>query len=607
MGAWGSARQNAGDLDVLSRRPRALYLLGVGWLLFACWFVGLLSISSSRNGGNHRATVISSQDVDIYAQQVLLKIPAQAVHEQVTVEVKPSQEKLPMDKEFYSSNFGENDTSTTIIFNIWKGRPKALAVQLVKALTQKHVTPPEVWIMCFDSPMENKYRHVIDVVKRKFPKQAHLLKFTVSQFNYKFHGRFLLAYMATTKYVLIVDDDKAIDGDTVNDYIKYMKRQPGVWGNNGHRRASTFEEYKSWPRNFTGEDMAEQDYLSGMWFLEQSWLEYFMKERLPSWTTSEDMHLSHVMRKYLNLNTYAGKVAVGKTLPRKPNEVQATQGSALDLREFIFDHELGRGNKVVNVKAPIQTLVYAETVGDIEDYLQKLEACLSYNSSNVVNVAETDGKLQKGPWCAGGKTAAVFRGAKEQDVKGLIAAAEKLCARTHCEYFSVKPSIKHGIRYFNMREGYGQGASSVEIPFQTGATDVMASLVGVLNNVLPETLFVPNVEDMTWPETDLSKRNRLKIYHRTVLLAVDIHRNSKTNGKAIDTHIGAMSGGGEYPYPKYTWSPAGGWWSKTKNWQRKTGMTLAVMAVVATPLLFFSSATHVKFPAEERRKLPSQY
>ncbi|KAG2771011.1 hypothetical protein PC129_g2262 [Phytophthora cactorum] len=67
-----------------------------------------------------------------------------------------------------------------------------------------------------------------------------------------------------------------------------------------------------------------------------------------------------------------------------------------------------------------------------------------------------------------------------------------------------------------------------------------------------------------------------------------------------------MSGGGEYPYPKYTWSPAGGWWAKTKNWQRKTGVALVALAAVAGPIALFSSSNHIKFPAEERRKLTEE-
>ncbi|EEY58742.1 uncharacterized protein PITG_10872 [Phytophthora infestans T30-4] len=383
-----------------------------------------------------------------------------------------------MGEAFYTSNFDVNDTSTTIIFNVFRGEPEALRMQLEAAFNQEDVVPSDVWVMCFNSPNRLLYEAI-------------------------FHGRFLLAYMATTKYVLIVDDDRPIDFTTVIDYIRYMQHQKGVWGNFGHRRSSTFEGYKSWP--FVGYDlsatnMEEQDYLCGMWFLEQTWLEYFMKERVPSWATSEDMHLSHVMRKYLNLNTYGG-------------------------REFIFDHQLGRGNKLADVDQPIDTLVYAETPQDIEGFLLKMDECLSSDAVYATKASDMT------PWCNVGRTAAVFRGAKEQDVNGLIAAAEKLCARTNCVYFSVKPNIQHGIRYFNMREGYGQVSTDVEIPFQTGASDVLVSLVGILNNVLPEKLFVPDVESTSWPETDASKHDRLQIYHSTVILAIDIHRNSKTNGK----------------------------------------------------------------------------
>ncbi|KAL7993868.1 putative nucleotide-diphospho-sugar transferase [Plasmopara halstedii] len=521
-----------GYANTIWRRPKTLYLIGGGWILCVCWYAGSFA-GLDKYFVRSRPILFRSENADVNSQLISLKLPAADSGQSFAVEVKPSQEVLTMGAEFYTSNFSESDTSTTIILNVYKGRPDALTEQLIKALTQKHVDPPKVWVMCFNSPMEKSFRHVVDEVKRKYPLLAQNIQLTVSDFNYKFHGRFLLAYMATTKYVLIVDDDKAIDENTVRDYLKYMNIRKGVWGNNGHRRAATFEGYKSWPRNFTGQAWAEQDYLSGMWFLEQSWLEYFMKERPPSWATSEDMHLSHVMRKYLNLNTYGGRVAIGKTLPRKPKGVQATQGSALDLREYIFDHELGRGNKVVSVNSPIETLVYAESVGDLEDYMVKLDAC---TSSKLVdeNTSYTD---VLGPWCKGGKTAAVFRGAKDQDVNGLIVAAEKLCAKTSCEYFSVKPKIRHGIRYFNMREGFGQQSTGVELPFQTGASDVMLSLVGILNNVLPKTFFVPDVASMSWPETDAAKRNRLKIYHRTVLLAVDIHQNSKINGKVIDGDV----------------------------------------------------------------------
>jgi hypothetical protein len=488
-------------------------VLGVAAFLVMCCSLGLtlglLNLRIVKTAGGELHGILRSDKLQLRV------LPAKT-----PLAVSPSRETLAMSEAFYTSNFSTNDTSTTVIFNVFRGEPEALRMQLEAALNQKNVTPVDVWVMCFNSPKRSLYEAVVEATRAKYPDRQLVL--TASGFNHKFHGRFLLAYMATTKYVLIVDDDRPIDSTTVHGYIRYMQRQKGVWGNFGHLRASTFEGYKSWPNvgyDLEQTDMEEQDYLSGMWFLEQSWLEYLMKERPPSWATSEDMHLSHVMRKYLNLNTYGGKVALSaRSLPGK--EYAATTGSALDLREFIFDHQLGRGNKVANVDQPIDTLVYAENAQEIEAFLKLLAACPSVNRS-------TDGA----PWCHAGKTAAVFRGGKEQDVKGLIAAANKLCATTDCEYFSVKPSIRHGIRYFNMREGFGQADTGVEIPFQTGASDVLLSLVGILNNVQPQTLFVPDVTSMAWPEADASKRNRLQIYHRTVLLAVDIHRNSKTNGK----------------------------------------------------------------------------
>lgn len=485
------------------------------------------------------------------------------------IAVVPSQEELPMGESFYTSNFDDaQGMSTTIIFNVFKGEPKALELQLTAAAQQEKLTSaPHVWVTCFDSPRQHEFERVVAKFRDGDDALLPNLVFTVSNFNHKFHGRFLLAYMATTKYVLIVDDDKMIDSTTVYDYIQLMTQTPGVWGNFGHLRAPTFGGYKSWPNvgyDTSVQDMAEQDYLSGMWFIQQSWLEYFVKERPPTWETSEDMHLSHVLRKYLNLNTYGGKVALNvEKLPSKKHA--ATVGSALELREFVFDHQLGRGNKVANVVVPLKTLVYAETVDDIEDLMAKMAQCPGAPDTteddgtvrqpllrtaddatdlDTAPIVEDDGELP--PWCTAGKTAVVFRGAAEQDVAGLVAAADALCSLTNCEYVSLKPKISHPVRHFNMREGFGQRGT--DIPWQTGVSDVLTSLVGVLNNVLPQQFLFPDVEDVRWQEPSESdempdprdgasrnrvpaKKNRLQIYHNAVRLALQIHANAPTNFK----------------------------------------------------------------------------
>ncbi|KAL3657366.1 hypothetical protein V7S43_017685 [Phytophthora oleae] len=58
-----------------------------------------------------------------------------------------SQAPVGMANEFYSSTFGTNDTSTTIIFNVFRGESEALQMQLEAAFTQKGVTPPDVYVL----------------------------------------------------------------------------------------------------------------------------------------------------------------------------------------------------------------------------------------------------------------------------------------------------------------------------------------------------------------------------------------------------------------------------------------------------------------------------
>lgn len=42
-----------------------------------------------------------------------------------------------------------------------------------------------------------------------------------------------------------------------------------------------------------------------------------------------------------------------------------------------------------------------------------------------------------------------------------------------------------------------------------------------------------------------------------------------------------MGGGHHYHYPKWVWSPAGGWWPKPANWRANTMMYGVVMASAA--------------------------
>jgi hypothetical protein len=441
-----------------------------------------------------------------------------------------STEDFPMKKNFYAWSTDLKDDSVTIIFNVFRGRPGTLHKQLVQAARQVNISPPQIWVNSFNTSHSETFKTVVEKFNSFTTSELNYpgrVEFTSSTFNYKFHGRFFLAYMAKTKYVMIVDDDVMLEESIVSRFIDNMKRQRGVWGIKGHVGGSSLRDYKLWPeRGFNRiekNDYIEVDYLCGLWFIEQSWLEYFFKERMPSFETAEDMHLSHTMRKYLNLNSYGAfmNLTFSRSIAQKKGH-HATNGAARRIREEIFQHSIGRGNKISKAPHSIKTLVYAETVGHIQDFISKLDKCKYTWTSN--------------PWCVNelGPIAVVFRGAKEQDVQGLIQASKKLCQRTKCAYTIVKSlDLKSTIEYFNMREGFGQNEE--DIPWQTATSDVLTSLVGILNNLTPSFFFLPQVSGASFDQdliiTKSIRRNRLDIYHNTVRLAVQIHMNQETNAK----------------------------------------------------------------------------
>ncbi|KAJ3382470.1 hypothetical protein HDU84_004254, partial [Entophlyctis sp. JEL0112] len=385
-------------------------------------------------------------------------------------------EAFPMRADAY---LPPDDYSTTIILNVFKGTPASFRIQLEAALTQKNAAVHHVWVNAFDSPSLQWFEREYNSVSNK-QKDGHYgpnspkLSFTKSTFNYKFHGRFLLGLMAPTKYLLIVDDDASFGSDAVANLVELItKKHRGVWGSFGHLRGSGVpnQEYRSWPNvkiNLTEYDHYEMDYLSGMWFIEQGWLEYFFKDRVWTWETGEDIHLSAMLRKYLNLNTYGGIVSRNApSLPPKGHT--ATKGRYFEMREWLADHHLGRGNKLADVRPTIDTLVYAETAEQLSSLTSMIGSC---------------GPDSNRWWCGLGKTAAVFRGScRDQDVAALISASKELCDATNCKSFALKSEFKHPIEFFNMRQNFGHDHE--EVPLHTTVADLVPSLTGVLQNVTP--------------------------------------------------------------------------------------------------------------------------
>ncbi|KAJ7141303.1 hypothetical protein C8R44DRAFT_763162 [Mycena epipterygia] len=66
-----------------------------------------------------------------------------------------------------------------------------------------------------------------------------------------------------------------------------------------------------------------------------------------------------------------------------------------------------------------------------------------------------------------------------------------------------------------------------------------------------------------------------------------------------------MGGGGRYPYPKFVWSPAGGWWSQPANWKMNTFIASCGIALVCGAIVRGVAHREAELAGEplERRRL----
>jgi len=64
----------------------------------------------------------------------------------------------------------------------------------------------------------------------------------------------------------------------------------------------------------------------------------------------------------------------------------------------------------------------------------------------------------------------------------------------------------------------------------------------------------------------------------------------------------SRTGGHHFPYPKWVWSPSGGWWPKPTNWKRNTAAYAVVMGCAALWLYQNAEAKTVAYYPKEPPK-----
>ncbi|KAH0585012.1 hypothetical protein H2248_008281 [Termitomyces sp. 'cryptogamus'] len=65
-----------------------------------------------------------------------------------------------------------------------------------------------------------------------------------------------------------------------------------------------------------------------------------------------------------------------------------------------------------------------------------------------------------------------------------------------------------------------------------------------------------------------------------------------------------MGGGARYPYPKFVWSPAGGWWTRPSNWRSNTAIAFGGILAITYGVWTVSAEKEYR-PIPPNRPIPS--
>lgn len=135
-------------------------------------------------------------------------------------------------------------------------------------------------------------------------------------YNFGVWARFAFALNAKNPYVCIFDDDTIPGKKWLENCINTMKTHEGLLGTVGLQyidplpadKSSYYEPYirYGWPVGGNNEETKQVDLVGHSWFFKKVWLSYFWRE-LPNAkynNCGEDMHFSHMLQKYANINTF---------------------------------------------------------------------------------------------------------------------------------------------------------------------------------------------------------------------------------------------------------------------------------------------------------------
>ena len=175
----------------------------------------------------------------------------------------------------------------TVILNCYR-RPMYLKEQF-EAVKNQTIKPSEIWI----------WHNQFEDLKFDYPKDLNVL--VHSSRNFKFSGRWALALLAKTDYVAMFDDDSIPGNKYMENVFNCMKTKPGLYVGVG---VNSFPKKRRFGWVNANPDIKRVDFGGHAWVIKTDLIHWFWREPMFMWNNGEDIHLSYILQKYANVNTY---------------------------------------------------------------------------------------------------------------------------------------------------------------------------------------------------------------------------------------------------------------------------------------------------------------
>lgn len=189
----------------------------------------------------------------------------------------------------------DHSSKITVILNVYR-RPEYLREQ-IEAIRNQSEGDIELWVWV--NAHEDNCN--IDYNSYDVDKIIH------SSHNFKYLGRFSLAFLAQTEYVAIFDDDTIPGKDWFRNCLNVqnkLKKELIIGGVGVILKSPNYVNHVrvGWPSPEI-KDIYRVDLVGHAWFFKKSVLKYLWMEEPFSYDNGEDIHFSYVAQKYGNIMT----------------------------------------------------------------------------------------------------------------------------------------------------------------------------------------------------------------------------------------------------------------------------------------------------------------